>query len=87
MLTIGIRELKQQTSQILRRVREQNESVEITYHGEAIARLIPIEPKLPSVEDMAAILTDLQELSAEISVQWPKDISALDAVNDVRREL
>lgn len=33
MVTVGVRELKQETSQILRRVREEGEIVEITYHG------------------------------------------------------
>ena len=40
MTTIGVRELRQHTSKILRRVREEGETVEITYHGEVIARLI-----------------------------------------------
>lgn len=87
MVTIGIRELKQQTSQILRRVREDKESIEITYHGEAVARLIPVVPSSPPIEDVAAILTDLNQLSAEISAQWPDGVSALDAVHDIRREL
>jgi prevent-host-death family protein len=38
MTTAGIRELKQNTSKILRRVREEGETIEITYHGETVAR-------------------------------------------------
>lgn len=87
MVTVGIRELKQQTSSILRRVREDGEIIEITYHGETIARLIPVNPSVPSKEEMSAILTDLDQLSAEISAQWPEGVSALDAINDVRRDL
>lgn len=87
MSTIGVRELKQQTSKILRRVREKGETIEITYHGETIAHLVPAVPPAPSPETMAAVLTDLNQLKAEISADWPKGVSALDAVNDVRRDL
>jgi prevent-host-death family protein len=87
MDTIGIRELKQQTSKILRRVRENGETIEITYHGEAVARLVPVAPPTPTAEEMAAVLADLNQLAAEISAQWPDNISAQDAIDEVRREL
>ena len=87
MITIGIRELKQQTSKILRRVREDGETIEITYHGEAVARLVPVSPAKPTPEEMAAIVTNLNQLSTEISAQWPQNSSAQDAIDDVRREL
>jgi prevent-host-death family protein len=87
MDTIGIRELKQQTSKILRRVREDGETIEITYHGEAVARLVPVTPPTPTAEEMSAILADLNQLAAEISAKWPTDVSAQDAIEEVRREL
>ena len=87
MSTVEIRELKQKTSKILRRVREEGETFEITYHGEIIARLVPVSPPKPSDEEIAAVLADLEALSAEISTKWPEGVSALDAVHDVRRDL
>ena len=87
MLTIGIRELKQQTSKILRRVRENGEIIGITYHGEAIAHLVPVNTSSIPTENMRAILTDLNQLSAEISALWPENVSAQDAIDDIRREL
>ncbi len=87
MLTVGVRELKQETSKILRRVREKGETIAITYHGEVVARLVPVAPPEPTDEEIAAILTNLEALSAEISAKWPEGVSALDAINDVRREL
>ncbi len=87
MDAIGVRELKQQTSKILRRVRKDGETIEITYHGETIARLVPVSPAPPPMAEMAAILADLNQLSAEISARWPDGVSALEAINDVRREL
>lgn len=69
MDTIGVRELKQQTSRILRRVREGGEIIEITYHGVPIARLVPVNPPAPSKEELAAIWADLDQLTAEISAK------------------
>ncbi|MCB8977081.1 MAG: type II toxin-antitoxin system prevent-host-death family antitoxin [Ardenticatenaceae bacterium] len=87
MISVGIRELKQQTSKLLRRVRENGEIIEITYHGESIARLVPVAQPETSDEDIAAVWADLDQLTAEISAKWPEGVSAVDAVKDVRREL
>jgi prevent-host-death family protein len=87
MITVGIRELKQQTSKILRRVREEGEIIEITYHGEVIARLVPVNPPAPSNEEMSATWADLDQLTAEISAKWPEGVSAVEAVREGRRDL
>ncbi len=87
MITIGVRELKQQTSKTLRREREKGETIDITYRGETIARLVPVTPPKPAKEEVAAILAELEDLATEISAMWPDGVSALDAINDIRREL
>jgi prevent-host-death family protein len=43
--TVGIRELKQQTSAVLRRV-VAGETVEVTDHGHPIARIVPLRAGL-----------------------------------------
>jgi prevent-host-death family protein len=43
MREIGIRELKEQASAILRRLREDKETITITYRGRPVALLVPIE--------------------------------------------
>jgi prevent-host-death family protein len=40
MIKIGVRELKNQLSQILQKVRDEGEVVEITYYGQRIAHLV-----------------------------------------------
>jgi prevent-host-death family protein len=75
MATVGISELKQETSKILRRVREQREIIDITYHGKVVARLIPVTPPTPPDEKIVAVFTSLEALSAEISAQWPEGVS------------
>ena len=82
---VGIRALKTHTSEIIRRVREDGESVEITYRGEVVARLVPVHPA-PSA-DVAAVLTDMDALAADIQAAWPEGVSAVEAVEDVRRNL
>lgn len=87
MSEVGIRELKASASEIVRRVRERGEVVDITYHGEVVARLVPVRPSVPVPGDVAALLTDMDQLVAEVSAAWPVNVSAVDAVRDVRREL
>jgi prevent-host-death family protein len=87
MSTVGIRELKTNTSEIVRRVREQGEVVDITYRGEVVARLIPAKPAVTSAEELAALWADMDRLAEEISAQWTGSMSAVDAVREGRRDL
>jgi len=93
MHSIGIRELKQQTSKILQRVREQGEMVEVTYHGKAVARIVPIissskvtSPPLAESQH-SALWADMDELAAKIGKKWPPLLSAIDALEEGRRTL
>lgn len=43
MSSVGIRELRQQVSAVLRRV-VQGEVIEVTEHGHPIARIVPLRP-------------------------------------------
>ncbi len=46
MVTVGIRELKQQASELIRRVRESGDEIRVTYHGKVVAHILPISPTL-----------------------------------------
>jgi prevent-host-death family protein len=85
MRIIGIRELKEHTSQILREVREEGAGYMVTYHGRVIARLIPASPSTPA-SDLAEVWADLDQLASEIGANWPEGETAEDAVRDVRKE-
>ena len=87
MTGVGIRELKANASEIVRRVREQGEIINITYHGEVVARLVPAQPAPPAADEIAALLVDLDQLAAEIGAAWPRGVSAQAAIQDVRRDL
>lgn len=87
MSSVGIRELKTNTSEIVRRVREQGEVVEITHRGEVVARLIPARPIKSSPEELEALWADMDRLAEEIGAHWSGSPSAVDAIREDRREL
>ena len=82
MLTVGIRELKQQASELVRLVRETGNEVQVTYHGEVVALLIPVKS---ANKDYKNAWATLDNLAAEIGARWPKGISAADAMAEARR--
>jgi prevent-host-death family protein len=82
----GIRELKEHATDILRRVREEGATFEVTYRGRVIAQLVPVgEPASP--EPMQSFWDRWDALSAEIGDRWPEGVSAVDAVRESRRDL
>jgi prevent-host-death family protein len=87
MRSIGIRELKAQTSKIVREVRERKEPVAVTYRGRVVARLVPTDPAQAPEDDRARFWAEWDELAAEIADHWPQGVSATEAVNEQRREL
>jgi prevent-host-death family protein len=82
MVTVGIRELKQQASELVRMVRETGKEVQVTYHGQVVALLIPV--KRVRQDDKNA-WASLDNLAAEIGSRWPKGVSASDAASEARR--
>jgi len=83
---VGVRELKQRTSQVLRRVRERQEEIEVTLHGRVVARLIPVSRERRS-RASAATWSTLDRVAREIGARWPKGRSAVNAVREGRRDL
>ena len=86
MRTIGIRELKEQASHILRRVREEGEVFEIAYHGRVIARVVPVTQPEPDASS-SDFWDRWDQLGIAIGARWPDGVSAIDAVREQRREL
>jgi prevent-host-death family protein len=82
MVSVGIRELKQQASELVRMVRETGTEVQVTYHGEVVALLIPVKP---AKKDTKKAWAKLDNLAAEIGARWSKGVSATDAMREARR--
>lgn len=84
MTVVGIRELRAQASQLIRLIQEKGETVDVTYHGKVVARLVPVSPSR-KMTDQA--WTDLDRLAAEIGRAWQGSPNAVHAIREERREL
>lgn len=82
MITVGIRELKQQTSELIRLVRQEGQQIQVTYRGEVVALLVPVERSEGAAADDTWASLDV--LAAEIGARWPGDVSGLEAVTEGR---
>jgi prevent-host-death family protein len=87
MEEIGVRELKENTSEVLRRVREEKATYRITYRGRVVAELAPTPDVAEKQAEWERIWAEMDKTAAEISKKWPKGVSAVDAVREQRREL
>ncbi len=84
MVTVGVRELKQQASELIRLIRETGNEVQVTYRGKVVALLVPVvSPENKMSEQRAWVSVDT--LAAEIGALWPKDVSASQAISESRR--
>jgi prevent-host-death family protein len=125
MSMVGIKDLQDRAEDLVNRVEETGETIEIVVHGRVAARLVPsrwIDEDEPLSEEERAqteaalarlkeigeevsehspvdvvveerdardreALNRLKQLGEEISARWPKGVSAVDAIRDVRRDL
>ena len=89
MASVGIRELKHDTSAILRRVRERREVIDVTHHGRVVAQIVPVAVPVARDEAVArrtrAVWRDIDELAKEIGRHWPKGLTAAEAMRRGRR--
>lgn len=88
MNTLDVGELIDNIDEVLYMVEEDGETFEITNHGEVIAHHVPVGmPQSTTEAAKRDVWSDLDRLAAEISANWPSDVSAVDAMCDVRRDL
>lgn len=94
MARIGVRELKNQATEIIRDVRENRAEYVITYHGRPVAVLLPVGEDLLDVETRRAIETaapgeeiwaEMEALRQEIGQHWQSDKTAVELVAEQRR--
>ncbi len=81
MAKVGVRELKNRTSEIIRAVREEQVEYTITYRGQPAARLVPIGDQ----DGGEQAWQELERLSQEISARWQSDKSAVELLSEMRR--
>ena len=86
---IGVRELKNQASAIVRQIREEAAEYIITHNGTPVAILRPIEQEdieAYDKEEALKSLNKLLELGREISAHWNSDKSAREILEEMREE-
>jgi prevent-host-death family protein len=90
MTTIGIRELKNQATEILREVRERQAEYIVTYRGKPVAILAPVagdwQLRKPSqtatvVRDREAIWAEWDKLAQEIDENWESEFGAVELLS------
>ncbi len=89
---IGVRELREQTTRILRRVREEKAEYIITYQGRPVAVLLPVDTmqaetamKEAERRTISGGWTAYARLAEEIRRAWPSDQSSQTVLDEVRR--
>ncbi len=87
MGVVGIRELKARASEVIRRVREHSETIDVTHHGKVVARVVPVSRSSSRNRPPVAAWSTLDRVAREIGASWPKGRSATAAVREGRRDL
>jgi len=85
MAIVGIRELKQSTSEVLRRVREDSETIEVSYRGAIVARIVPVARRPKATSRARAAWDAIDRVAEEISARWPRGVGAVRATREGRR--
>ena len=83
MVIVGVRELKQKASELIRLVHETGSEIQITHRGQVIALLVPVNKSKHGNASHA--WTQLDILAAEIGASWTKGMSAAKAISQGRR--
>jgi prevent-host-death family protein len=86
MPQIGIRKLKNDTSEILRSVREDGVEYVVTHHGRAVAVILPVvDSEASALPPSPELVASLEALRARIAREWASDKTGLEILEDQRR--
>ena len=86
--TIGVRELKNRASRLLRSVREEMCAYVITLHGEPIAILRPLSTEeLQNLEQAQADenIAQMKALAGQVAAAWTSPLSGVELIAEQRR--
>lgn len=92
MTMIGVRELRQQTTEVLRRIREEGAEYIITYQGQPVAVLLPLDAEAveQAILDVGKQGTPhgwdaYAQVAAAVRERWPESASTQAVLDDIRR--
>ena len=90
MPNVGVRELKIRASEIIRNVRERRARYVITYRGQPVGVLLPLDEASPAdalagSEGGAAVWEELSRLGEEIGQGWQSPLTSAELLSEMRR--
>ena len=92
MSLIGVRELRERTSEVIRRVREERTEYVVTYQGRPVAIILPLDAERAEAEMVQASKQAIpdnweryERIAQEIRNAWPADLSTQDLADSIRR--
>jgi prevent-host-death family protein len=92
MPLIGVRELRNRTSEVLRQVREEGAEYVVTYQGRPIAVLLPVdEERIEAVmvqvgkQSMTGGWEAYAQLAEQTREAWPAEKRTQELLNEIRR--
>ena len=92
MKKAGVRQLKNEASEVIRSVREEQVEYVVTYRGEPVATIRPISDDrdgrdIVNARPDAEFWSQLDELRAEIEANWQSEKTAVELIEEQRRQL
>ncbi len=92
MSLIGVRELREQASEVIRRVRQDRAEYVVTYQGRPVAIILPLDAGQAEKEMVQASKKAVlgsweryERLAEELRRVWPADLSTQDVIDSIRR--
>jgi prevent-host-death family protein len=88
MPRLGVRELKNQATEVIRNVREKGTEYVVTYRGDPVAIVRPLtEADLKRLErsETDEALAKMKTLAGEIAAAWRSEKSGVELVSEQRR--
>lgn len=94
MARVGVRELKNRATEIIRQVREDQAEYVVTYRGRPVAVLLPVDEDwladetkrtIDATEPGQDVWAELEALRQEIGRSWKSDKTAVALVSEQRR--
>ncbi len=91
-IRISVSELQEQTSKVIRRVRQERAEYIVTYRGRPVAVILPLDVEQAEIKTAQADESampgngdDYERLAEEIRRAWPPDLSTQDLMDATRR--
>jgi prevent-host-death family protein len=86
-LEVGVKELKNKTTQIIRNVREKGTEYVVTVDGVPVAVIMSLKVKSASEQKAKRLeaLKSIRALAKDVAKDWDGKMSAAEAVSDQRR--